>query len=205
MKKTLLCNIAMTNNTKKSIYRSDDFSIPASETEVCFPVCAFLEKTLTEKDELEAILLVKKDAAGQFEEKLDICINELKYVEQITGAKIEIKTIMSEFEESKQVHENLLLSIVEELEANTHIIADITYGPKDLPVVLFTALNFAEKYLNCEVDNIIYGKADFIDGIPTNTKICDMVPLYYLNTITNTVQCSSPDKAKQMLRTLLSI
>ena len=91
------------------------------------------------------------------------------------------------------------------MEEKAHVIADITYGPKDLPIVLFTAMNFAEKFLDCEIDNIVYGQATFVDGNAVNTKICDMIPLYYLNSVANTVQCSSPDKAKQLLKSLLSM
>ena len=39
-----------------------------------------------------------------------------------------------------------MLKIVDEIEDNSHILCDITYGPKDLPIVLFSVLNFAEKY-----------------------------------------------------------
>ena len=102
-------------------------------------------------------------------------------------------------------HDKLLLDIVDEFEENSHITADITYGPKDLPIVLFTALNFGEKFFGCEIDNIVYGQANFVDGKPTNTKICDMIPLYYLNSVTNTVNCDSPAKAKEMLKSLLSM
>ena len=48
-------------------------------------------------------------------------------------------------------------SIVDELEIGARVLVDTTYGPKDLPIVIFTALNFAEKFLECQIDNIIYG------------------------------------------------
>ena len=94
--------------------------------------------------------------------------------------------------------------IVDELEDNAHILADMTYGPKDQTVVLFSALSFAEKFLGCDIDNIIYGQANFVDRKPVNTKIWDMVPLFYLNTVTNTLHCDDANKARKMLKTLLS-
>ena len=205
MKKILFCNIPMTTNVSKCIYKSDDQSIPTSQTPVCYPVSAFLEKTLSNQDEIKAILLVKKDVLKQYKKNLTICMDELMAVSNTTGAQIVCKIIETEFSETQATHDNLLLSIVDEMEENTHVIADITYGPKDLPIVLFTAMNFAEKFLNCEIDNIVYGQATFVDGNAVNTKICDMIPLYYLNSVANTVQCSSPDKAKQLLKSLLSM
>ena len=65
--------------------------------------------------------------------------------------------------------------------------------------------NFAEKFLGCDIDNIIYGQANFVDGKPVNTKIWDMVPLFYLNTVTNTIHCDTPEKARKTLKSLLSL
>ena len=99
----------------------------------------------------------------------------------------------------------LMGKIVDEIDNGSHIIVDITYGPKDLPIIIFTALGFAEKFLECEVDAIIYGQASFVDGHVVNTKICDMSPLYYLSSVTNTIKCDEPEKARKALKSLLSL
>ena len=98
-----------------------------------------------------------------------------------------------------------MAKIIDAIDVDTHIIADITYGSKDMPIVLFSAMGFAEKFLRCEIDNIIYGQANFENGKVVNTKICDMIPLYYINSVTDTIHCDEPEKAKQMLKTLLSL
>lgn len=205
MKKILFCNIPMTIKVSKCIYKSEDYSVPVTDRLVSYPVAAFLEKTLSAEDEVKAVLLVKKDELGQYKKNIGGCIEELLTAAEVTGAKFEYSVIDTDFEETQATHDSLLLSIVDELEEKAHIIADITYGPKDLPIVLFTAMNFGEKFFDCEIDNIVYGQATFVDGNAINTKICDMIPLYYLNSVANTVQCSDPSKAKQMLKSLLSI
>ena len=205
MKKVLFCNIPMSINAQKCVYTSEDYSVPVSNTAVMFPVNAFFEKTLCKDDEIKAILLVKKDHNGQYKSNVTACIEELMTAAEKTEAKVEYKIIDTEFSEKQAIHDNLLMDIINEFEDDAHIIADITYGPKDLPIVLFTALNFAEKYFNCEIENIVYGQAHFVDGEPKKTIICDMVPLYYLNSVANSVQCESSEKAKEALKTLLSI
>ena len=205
MKKILFCNIPMKANTEKCVYVSDDLSVPVSNTPVKYPVNAFFEKTLKTDDEVKAVLLVKKDEFGNYKKNVSECIEELMSAAEVSGAKVEYKIIDTEFSETQAIHDQLLLSIVDEFEEDAHITADITYGPKDLPIVLFTALNFGEKFFNCNIDNIVYGQASFADGKPVNTKICDMIPLYYLNSVTNTVQCDSSEKAKQMLKSLLTM
>lgn len=205
MKKILFCNIPMTIKVSKCVYKSEDYSVPVTNRPVSYPVAAFLEKTLSADDEIKAVMLVKKDELGQYKKNISGCIEELMTAAEVTGAKFGYTIIDTDFEETQATHDSLLLSIVDELEERAHIIADITYGPKDLPIVLFTAMNFGEKFFNCEIDNIVYGQATFVDGNAVNTKICDMIPLYYLNSVANTMQCSDPGKAKQMLKSLLSI
>lgn len=205
MKKTLFCNVPMTNSAAKCVYKSEDSSIPVSTTAVRLPVAAFLEKTLATGDEVNAILLVKKDEFNNYKAHVSECIEELVSAVENASAKVSFKIIDTDFEENQSIHDQLLLSIVNEIDEGAHIVADITYGPKDLPIVLFTALNFAEKFLNSEIDNIIYGQVSFSDGNVVNARICDMVPLYYLNSVSSTLQCSTPDKAKQMLKSLLSL
>ena len=205
MKKTVICNVTMNEKPNKLIYPTTDRSLPTSEREVIYPISAFLEKTLRSDDDVTAILLVKKDPMGNYKKNAAIFVEELLSANENIGAHIDFKTIETEFTEEQSVHEELLGRIVDEIEDGTHILADITYGPKDLPIVLFSALNFAEKFLGCEVDNLIYGQVNFQNGVPINPRICDMVPLYYLNSVTNTVHAEEPQRARQMLKSLLSI
>ena len=67
MKKTVICNIPMKERIDKVLYTSDDESIPVAERKVRFPICAFLEKTMSSGDELNVIILVKKDKYGHYE------------------------------------------------------------------------------------------------------------------------------------------
>jgi len=205
MKKILICNIPMMEKTTKCVYTSDDLSLPVVEKEVIYPLNAFLKGYLSKGDDVKALLLVKKDENENYKKNLADFIEENIKANEEIGAKIEHKIVETDFEQSSKVHQMLMGKIVDELDDGAHIVADITYGPKDLPIVLFSALNFAEKFLGCEIDNIIYGQASFVDGKPVNTKLCDMGSLYYLNAVTNTVNCSDSNNARNMLKTLLSL
>lgn len=205
MKKTVICNIPMKERIDKVLYTSDDASLPVAERKVRFPICAFLEKTVSSDDELNVVILIKKDNYGHYEKNVEIFKQELAVANADIGAAISYCVIDTDFEQTKSVHEQLMGRIVDELSVGSHIIVDITYGPKDLPIVIFSALNFAEKYLGCTVDNIVYGQASFVDGQAVDTKLCDMIPLYCLGSITNTIRCDEPEKAKSMLKALLAL
>lgn len=205
MKKTVICNIPMKERVDLSVYASDDQSLPVFGKAVRYPINSFLAETMTQDDEIKVILLVKKDQYGHYEKNTANFRAELNSINGAIGATLDIIIIDTEFEETKATHELLLGQIIDYLDAGAHILADVTYGPKDLLVVLFIALNFAENFLECSIDNIVYGQASFVDGQAVDTKICDMAPLYCLSSITNTIHCSTPDKAKNMLKALLSL
>lgn len=205
MKKTIICNIPMRGNVDLSVYKSNDLSLPVSDRAVRYPINTFLEKTLSPEDEIKVLLLVKKDVYSHYEKNANDFIEELRVINNDINFKMEFKIIDTNFEQKQSVHEELMAKIIDAIDVDTHIIADITYGSKDMPIVLFSAMGFAEKFLRCEIDNIIYGQANFENGKVVNTKICDMIPLYYLNSVTDTIHCDEPEKAKQMLKTLLSL
>lgn len=202
MKKTIICSIPMKKVVDKSVYESEDLSVSVSSTAVRYPINAYLEKNVSSEEEVKIILLVKKDEIGHFEKNKAEFEAELR---ELCKANITITTIDTDFSQEKVIHEQLMGRIVDEIEDASHITVDITYGSKDIPIVIFSALGFAEKFLDCEIDNIIYGQASFKDGHAVNTKICDMSPLYCLSSVTNTINCTDRGKARKTLKSLLSL
>ena len=207
MRKIVFCNVAMADPDRnpKCVYVCEDRAVSVSDRAVRYPVNALLANTIAGGDSVKVVLIAKKDVRRYYKKNVLSFMEELRSLTDGREAQIDYRIIESDFSEERKTHEDLLLQIVDELEENAHIVADVTYGPKDLPLVLFMSLNFAERFFNCEIDNIVYGKADFVDGRPVNTIFCDMGPLYYLNSIANTVQCDSSESAKKMLKSLLSI
>ena len=179
MKKTVICNIPMKERIDKVLYTSDDATLPVADRMVRFPISAFLEATLSSGDELNVIILVKKDNYGHYEKNVELFKTELTEANANIGAAISYCEIDTDFEQTKSVHEQLMGRIVDVLSIGSHILVDITYGPKD--------------------------QASFVNGKAVDTKICDMIPLYCLGSITNTIRCDEPEKAKSMLKALLAL
>ena len=205
MRKMIICNIPMKANVDLAVYESDDKSLPMPDRSISYPINGFLEMTLSSEDEVKLIFLAKTDAYSHATQNVQNFLREFQVMNERIGARVEHVVIESASEETQDVHEALLDRLVDALEDGTHIQADITYGPKDMVPVLFTALNFAEKFLDCSVDNIVYGKANFENGRVVNTKICDMVPLYSLGAVTNIIKSNGSARAREMLKNLLSI
>ncbi len=204
MKKTIICSIPMRGSIDKVVYESDDRSLPSSDKPFYYPINSFLSQTLTNEDELSVILLVKQDKFSKCEQNIELFCKELNDVCIQTGAKNSVALIDTEFSQTRSVHEELMKAIVFSIEDESRIIADITYGSKDVPIVVFAALGFAEKHFRCVVENILYGQANFINDSAVNTKLCDMMPLYCLNSVSQTIKCDNSQKARQLLVTLLN-
>lgn len=205
MKKVIICNIPMREYVAQTVYASNDLSLPVSEKAFKYPILSFLTRTMIAEDELKVLLLIKKDGNQFYEKNVDDFKAEMSEVLDATGAKAEYVIIDTVFSENKETHEQLMVSLIDEIDVGSHILADITYGPKDLPIVIFSTLTFAENFLRCEVENIIYGQAEFENNKVVSSMIYDMAPLYYLSSVSNTIKCNDPTKAKQILKSLLTL
>lgn len=205
MKKIVICNIPMRENVAKTVYLSEDNSLPVSEKPYRYPINSFLAQTVEDGDDLKIILLIKKDGNEFYEKNTEDYKQEIEEIISNRGASAEIVPIDTAFSQDKENHEQLMGRLIDEIETGAHILVDITYGPKDLPIVIFSALSFAEKFLKCEIDNIVYGQATFEGDKVVGSIICDMIPLYCLSSVTNTIKCDAPEKARQMLKSLLAI
>ena len=202
MSKLLLCNVKMNNTSEKTVYESNG-DIPASETPVIYPSTAFLEKTLPGTSALSVVLVAKKNASGSYRENVHLCENELSALAEKTKTNISVDVVYTPFSQTPDTHNTLLMEIIDRIPSGAELTLDMTYGPKDLVVVQFAALTFAEKFLSCTVDEIMYGQAEFDGDKITSAKICGMGSLYYMNSIMSRVTCKDPDEAKEMLRVLM--
>lgn len=205
MKKTIICNIPMRGNIDLNVYESNDESLPVSDDAYRYPVNSFLSQTIMSDDELKFILLVKRDGTNNYKDNVSNYKHEIESICNEKAISVDYKILETDFIETKETHSELLGRIIDAIDIESHIIADITYGPKDLPIVVFSALFFAENYLNCDIDNIVYGQALFEGNKVVKTKICDMNPLYYLSALSNTIKCDDPQKARRMINDLLSL
>lgn len=210
MEKIIFINIPMKKELNSLKYKAEGNSEISYDGEVVFPINAVMANTITKNDEVKVVLLKKLDIEHNCDNNVEVFKKELNKINEKIGAKLNYKVIETPFEEETGVNEKLLVDMVNELKEKAMLYADITYGPKSLPIVLFYLLNFAERFFGCEIKNIIYGKVNYVAGengktVPINPKLCDMTSLYYLNSITNTMECKNSQDAKVLLEKLLSI
>lgn len=205
MKRTIICSLPFKPNIQKVVYENTGMPIETSMQPVRFPINAVLAENVFDGDEVKMILLIKRDMNTFYEENKDSFMYEFN--ETIGERKVTVSTevLYTDFSEEREIHEKLFDDIIDRIEDESHIIADITYGPKDMPILIFAVLSFCEKHLACNIDGIIYGLAQFGNGHNiVQGKLCDMSSLFYLNSLVETVECGDPARARKLLKTLLS-
>ena len=89
--------------------------------------------------------------------------------------------------------------MIDKIEDNSQLFADITYGQKPLPMVLMCVLSFAEKFLNCDVKSVVYGKVNFTGENISNPELYDVTSLYYLNNLTSSMVAKDSKDARKAL------
>ena len=204
MKKIVFCNILMKGKLDKLCYDVNDMVLSKTDREVIFPINALLAVNLKQSDDVKVVLLLKDDINQNSKRNMGEFMAELDDINMSIGANIRYEYITSPFVETKDTHENLIKQMIDKIEEGQELYADITYGPKPLPIVLFTVMNFAEKFMGTEIKNIVYGKVDFTAANePINPILYDVSPLYFLNSVINTMEVDCIDKAKTMLDTIL--
>ena len=206
MKKIIFCDIPMKKNMNAMVYADTGNTNCNYSKEVMFPINAILAESLKKDDEVRVILLRTQDKAGNSGRNSGLFMQELDAINSEIGAKISYETLDSEFKETKDIHEKRLQEMLDKIEEHTEIYADITYGPKPLPMILMCVLSFAEKFLNCDVKSVVYGKVDFDDNNkPCNPELYDVTSLYYLNNLTSSMVADNGKDARQSLNEFFSL
>lgn len=201
--KIVFANIPMKKLSEKALhYPVDGNKSIEYDGEVLFPINAVLAKTLKKGERTKIVEFTTKDEKGCWENNKSIFENELKSLNRNIGAEVEFLPIVAEFVEDKPTHENRFKRLIDSVENDADIIADITYGPKTLPLILFAALNFSEKFFSANIQNIIYTKINYDVNnniIAGSQKIYDITSLYYLNSLTAAMDAPDGETAKKMM------
>ena len=205
MKKTIFCDIPMKSNLKPMLYRGTGNTNSKYDQPIIYPINAILADTISKEDEIKVVLLRTENVTENNQKNSDLFIQELNSINSKIGAKITYDILDSEFKETKNNHELRLKQMIDEIEDNSQLFADITYGPKPLPMVLMCVLSFAEKFLNCDVKSVVYGKVNFTGENISNPELYDVTSLYYLNNLVGTMEASSCSEAKKSLKAFFDI
>ena len=204
MKKIVFVSLMMADIMKKSHFPVDGNSFIEYKGDVYYAINAVLAQPMTCDDEIKIVLLQTKGGDDAGEKNAQLFINELNSLNKCE-ASISYEIIPSEFIETKDKFKDLYKKLIKILDNDAELYADVTFGPKSLPLIIFAVMQFGEKFFDCSIGNVIYLKAEFKNNklVEGSQKIYDYTPLYMLNSFTNTIECSSAEKAILAVEALL--
>lgn len=196
MRKIIFVTLMMADDMHKRHFPVEGNTFIEYPGEVYYAMNAVLAKTMQADDDIKIILLHTNagDKAGcRNAELFKTELNELNTV----GARISYEEVESDYVVSKNQFKALYKKLIKYLENKSELSADITFGPKSLPLLIFSTLQFGEKFFDCSIGNVVYQKIDIEKGKPVEGTqlLCDYTPLYLLNSFTNTIESSSGEKA----------
>lgn len=211
MKKIIFVDIPMkelTEKNKMSYAHSGNTNYLYSE-KVFYPITTVMADKIQQDDEIKVVSIKTKtenDDTDANETKLK---NELNAIGNLKRVHFQYENIEAPFTETHRNNEVRLQNLLRCMEQDAEIYADITFGQKSLPMLLMCALNFAEKFFNANVCNIIYGKVEFAkntDGNISlkNQELYDVTSLYYLNNLVGAMKAPSGSEAINILDSFFS-
>lgn len=196
MKKIVFVTVRMKDDYEKVKWPVDGNSFIEYPEPLYFGINGVLAKNTNSDDEiyLYPIITNAGDKAGEKNAKLlaDELIQILPKVK-----KVVVENIECDFDEGKTKFQGLFKTLIKQLKEGAELYADITAGTKSLPLLIFSAMQFGEKFFDCSIGNVTYQKVEFKNGVidENSRQLCDVTPLYLINSFTNTIECSTGEKA----------
>ena len=170
------------------------------EGEVRCPINGILAKTLKKGDEVKIIYIMETSKNSNSEQNKKSFVSELEDHTKDIGAVFSYDTVPIPFEPTKETYNTLITELTEKIQDNAELYIDITYGSKPEILSLFCALRFVEEFRNAIVQYIVYGKAEFNNGVIENQKLYDITSLYYLFKLMGTMGAADAETATKTLK-----
>ena len=200
MKKIVFVDIPIYEKKDKLNYFNTGNVKSKYDKDVLYPINAVFAESLEKNDELKIVLL--KSLTGDKNKDKQIDVNIETFKEEFNTAvkdkniSVEYFPLESDFDETKENHEIRFKKMISCLENDCELYADITFGPKLIPMMIFCVFNFAERFFNCHINNIVYGKAIFDENNRAHDgELFDVSPMYHLNNLTNSMVAASGEDA----------
>lgn len=184
-----------TEKTEKCLYRSDEVEIEAS-----FPILLAISQT-AQRDELINITLLISENSPVSSGNFLRLMTELKALAVEIGFRYDLTEIRIAGEETPEKQKRVFEALIETLGDGESIYADITFGHKAIPLIIFTALSFCYKLCkDTEVNSVFYAERNGETAV-----LRDISTLFYMESVIHSVSQSVPDDPLSIIKRILNM
>lgn len=146
------------------------------------PINSILASKIENDSNVRVVVLESQRDGIDTNSIVERCTKETNSVLKDKNCNIEFVIISNPFSASKENMGKIFMDLIQKPIEDSTILTDITYGPKYVPMLIFCLLSYAERFLGCEISNVIYGQVFFDkDKKPYNPQIFDVASLYLLS------------------------
>lgn len=180
---TVIYPLYVTSKVDETEYRVFDSDLKAAAGGVRFPMNQVIASIVEDGSNVRVIMLGTELEGIDSKAIANLCRAETAAALDGKDCNIEFIEEYGLFDATRSIIGQLYASISKKIIDGSTILADLTYGPKYISILVFSLLSYAERFAGCRVDNIVYGQVHFVDGpegkrIPVNPKLYDIAPLY---------------------------
>lgn len=178
-----------------------NFHLETSVEQAAFPIVPIVDATLQPGD--EGVIVAVRQQNSPHNKNMDILRQELDALHR-PGWTIRELTVPER--QDKDLLLGLFSAMLDCLEDDACYYACMTFGTKTYPVVLFSALSYAEKIRhNTQICGIYYCEVRRAQGRPIQTSLYDVSALFTLNSLVDLVAGMDCQDKDQMIRTMLDL
>lgn len=188
-----LCYVAV-NNSKLQ------YDVPN-----CFPLLPLIYGYVEAGEAVELFVLTTQDHEIATENYQTINREATKLCGEL-GASCVVNRIGIPFDETVESHLETFKTLIGKISDGDTILADMTYGPKCLAIILMMAMNYGYRVCkDCTIECFVYGSKDFRDGHPCGKRIFDITSLFLMDQIVNELAKSGNRNPMKAIESILTI
>lgn len=185
MRKVFISTVSL-QNVKEYKYKSDVY--PESSP-TAYPITIPFENNCSKGDKVLVLSIVTHTEEKNISlDNYNQFTNQVKGLADAIGVDVEFLEIPMTPVIKNDSAQKLYKGLISALKDDDEIYADITYGFKYNPIVIFAALNYAyQTKSGVDIQEICYG--NLYDGTPVkqgpNPELFDVTSLFYMNSLSN--------------------
>ena len=171
-----------------------------------FPILIPMANQVESGEEVKITVVNTNDPNHYGEKNFDMFFEQLSELMSKKNFSCKLNILRVEFEETLNKQMKLLEDIVCTFESGDIVTADITYGNKPSPMVLLTALSYADNF--CEdtfVKMLVYGAVAHGEGNSKTSFISDVTSLFYMNSLVNRMTLTKPSDPLAAMKKMIEL
>lgn len=184
-----------TEKAEKRLYRCG-----GTERETSFPIILPISQT-AQRDELINITLLISENSPVSSANFLRLMTELKELAGDIGFRYDLTEIRIAGEENPEKQNRVFEALIETLGDGESIYADITFGHKVIPLIIFTALSFCYKLCSDTQVNAVF----YADGVGETAELHDISKLFFMESVIHSVSQSVPDDPLSIIKRILNM